>query len=63
MPLIPGFSKHVISSNIRELRKSGKPQDQALATALTEAKKAEKKSGKKKSDPIKKRAFIASTRG
>ena len=40
MPLIKGKSKKTISSNIRELKASGRPQAQAVAIALDVAKKA-----------------------
>ena len=36
-PLKKGKSKAVISSNIRELKKSGRKQDQAVAIALRTA--------------------------
>jgi hypothetical protein len=51
-PLKPGSSKKTIASNIAELRRSGRPQDQAVAIAMHEAgkskpaKKAAKKKGK-----------------
>jgi len=40
MPLKKGAAKGVISANIRELRKSGRPQEQAVAIALDKAGKA-----------------------
>lgn len=43
MPLRTGNSKSVISSNIRELRRAGKPHDQAVAIAMDKAKKKPKK--------------------
>ena len=38
MPLVGGASKQAISSNIRELKASGRPQKQAVAIALDKAK-------------------------
>ena len=47
MPLKKGSSKKVVSENIAELRKSGRPEAQAVAIAMSEAGKS-KGSGKKK---------------
>jgi len=46
MPLKPGKSKKAISSNIKELMSTGRPQKQAIAIAMSKAKKSKKK-GKK----------------
>lgn len=37
MPLLKGKSKAVVSANISELVKSGRPQKQAVAIAMHEA--------------------------
>ena len=47
MPLKSGKSKSVISSNIATEIKSGKPRDQAVAIAYSEAGKSKKKKEKK----------------
>lgn len=37
MPLLKGNSKNVVGDNIRELRKAGHPEDQAVAIAMKNA--------------------------
>jgi hypothetical protein len=48
MPLKKGKSKKVISENISELRKSGRPEKQSIAIAMSEAGMSKKKAKKKK---------------
>ena len=52
MPLKKGSSRAVVSENIREMIKSGHPKDQAVAAALSQARKSA--SGKKKFPKLKK---------
>src|SRR3990167_4177685 len=40
MPLLPGKSSGIIGKNIRELRRSGRPQPQSVAIALSTARKS-----------------------
>jgi len=48
MPLKKGSSKKTVSSNIRELKRAGKPQKQAVAIALSEARGGKKRRKRKK---------------
>ena len=43
MPLLNGNSRSVIAENIRELKKTGRSEDQAVAIAMKEAKKTKPK--------------------
>jgi ribosomal protein L12E/L44/L45/RPP1/RPP2 len=46
MPLQEGHSKEVVSGNIKELMKSGRDQKQAVAIALSNARKSKRKKKK-----------------
>lgn len=43
MPLKKGTSQETVSTNIREMMKSGRPQKQAIAAALAMKRESQKK--------------------
>ena len=55
MPMSKGYSKKSIGKNIAMEMKSGKPQKQAVAIALSVASKAAKAAGKPSKAPMKKK--------
>ncbi len=57
MPLLPGASRTVVSENIAELSRSGRPQKQAVAIALSNARKF-RKSKKKVKKAVKSMADV-----
>lgn len=50
MPLKKGSSKEIISENISELIHAGRPPKQAVAIALSEARRSQKKKKSRKKD-------------
>jgi len=48
MPLVKGYSRKSISKNIRTMRREGRPQKQAIAIALSTARRAKSKARRRK---------------
>ena len=48
MPLVKGRSKRVVSANVSKLVHEGRPQKQAVAIALSTARKTGRSGGKRK---------------
>ena len=58
MPLKKGKSRKVISENIRELMETGRPQKQAVAIALSTARKGGAKIPKKRRKVVRRKRSV-----